>query len=105
MSLATRRELSCNRWTELPMPCNAISRVNALGLKQAMPKTLAFADRFGHKILDNDNGVDNEQDSDYDPSDDSSQSTQSSVSTASLASSNSDDSDDDNDDDDDDGDT
>jgi len=101
MSLATGHKLSCNRWTELPMPCDAISRVNALGLKQSMPKTLTFADQFRHEILDQDSDVDDEHDSVYDPSDHSSQSTQSSVSTASLASTDSYDSDDDNNDDDD----
>jgi len=75
-----------------------------------MPKTLTFADRFGHEILDVDDKVENEHDSDYDPSDnfsrssdtsdDSSQSTQSSASTASLASTDTDDSDDDDDNDD-----
>jgi len=72
MSLATGRELSHNRWTELPMPRDAISRINTLGLKQSMPKTLTFADRFGHEILDADDEVNDEHDSDYDPSDDSS---------------------------------
>jgi len=110
MSLATGWELSRNQWMELPMPCDAISRVNALGLKQSMPKTLTFANRFGHEIIDADDEVDDEHDSDYDPSDDSSrssdtsdnssQSTQLSASTASLASTDTDDSDDDDDDDD-----
>jgi hypothetical protein len=64
-----------------------------------MPKSLTFANRFGHKILDNADDVDDDHDSDYDPSDDSGQSSVSSRSYASSASS-SDDSDDDDDDDD-----
>jgi hypothetical protein len=47
MSLATGRRIIHDRWTELPMPKEAITRVNQLGHQPKMPKTLTFADRFG----------------------------------------------------------
>jgi len=97
MSLVSGRAVVRNRWDELPMPRDAIARVGELGRRQGMPKSLTFADRFGHEILDDyDQAIDDEHDSDYDPDDESSQS---SVSTDSFASSESSDSDDDDDDD------
>ena len=53
MSLATSERLVQSRWTALPMPREAQSRVNKFGIKQEMPKTLTFADRHGHEIQDN----------------------------------------------------
>ena len=52
MSLATRERLVHSRWTPLPMPREAQSRVNRLGNKQKMPKTLTFGDRHGREIQD-----------------------------------------------------
>ena len=52
MSLATGEHLVCSRWTPLPMLCEAQSRVNRLGSKQKMPKTLTFGDRHGCEIQD-----------------------------------------------------
>ena len=100
MSLATGLRLIRNRWDELPMPRDAITRVGELGRRQGMPKSLTFADRFGHEILDDSDDVDDDHDSDYDPNDDSDQTSVSSGSYASSTSSSndSDDSDDDDDD-------
>ena len=53
MSLATRECLVRSRWTPLPMPCEAQSRVNRFGSKQKMPKTLTFGDQHGREIQDN----------------------------------------------------
>ena len=53
MSLATGEHLVCSRWTLLPMPREAQTRVNSFGSKQKMPKSLAFCDRHGQEILDN----------------------------------------------------
>jgi hypothetical protein len=96
MSLLTGRRLTQNRWTELPMLNDAIAHVGELGRCQGMPKSLTFADRYGHEIRDVDGDVDDEHDSTYNPADDDD-----SVSTESSASydSDDDDSDDDNDDD------
>ena len=52
MGLATGECLIHSRWTPLPMPHEAQSRVNRLGSKQKMPKTLTFGDRHGHEIQD-----------------------------------------------------
>jgi hypothetical protein len=98
MCLATGRRLTRNRWTELPMPRDVIARVAELGRRQGMPKTLTFADRYGHEILDEANDVDDDHDSDYDPDEESKQSSVSSGSYASSTSSGSDDDDDDDDD-------
>jgi hypothetical protein len=69
-SLATGRHIIRDRWTELPMPKEAITRVSQLGRQQNMPKTLTFADRFGFELPDADDDVDDDHDSDYDPDDD-----------------------------------
>jgi hypothetical protein len=70
MSLMTGRRLLHDRWTELPMPQDAITRVGTLGRQQDMPKTLSFADCFGFEIPDIDDDVDDDHDSAYDPADD-----------------------------------
>jgi hypothetical protein len=74
------------------MPNDAVARVGELGRCQGMPKSLTFADRYGHEIRDVDG------DSTYDPADDDDL-----VSTESSTSydSDDDDSDDKNDNDDD----
>jgi hypothetical protein len=104
MSLATGRRLTRNRWTELPMPRDAITRVGNLGRQQGMPKTITFADRFGHEIPDGEDNVDDDHDLDYDPDDGSTHSSNVSDDSLSVALSSeedldSDDDDDDNDDD------
>jgi hypothetical protein len=75
---------------------NAIACVSELGCQQGMPKSLTFADRYGHEIHHGDGGVDDKHDSTYDPADDDD-----SVSTNSSTSYDSDDDDGDDDDDDD----
>ena len=52
MSLATGARLIRSRWTPLPLPREAQSRVDSLGRKQQMPKTLTFGDRHGHELND-----------------------------------------------------
>ena len=52
MSLATGEPLVCSRWTPLPMLREVQSRVNRLGSKQKMPKTLTFGDQHGHEMQD-----------------------------------------------------
>ena len=43
-SLATGECLIHSRWTPLPMPQEAQTRVNNFGSKQKMPKSLTFGD-------------------------------------------------------------
>ena len=66
MSLATGVRLVRSRWTPLPMPCEAQSRVESFGRKQNMPKTLTFGDRLGHEIPDTLDGVGEWSDDDDD---------------------------------------
>jgi hypothetical protein len=70
MSLMTGKRLLRDRWTELPMPRDAIVRVGNLGRQQNMPKTLTFADRHGFEIPDDADEVDDDHDSAYDPATD-----------------------------------
>ena len=74
MCLRTGRRLHRFAWTPLPMPEDAITRVNALGAQQGMPKTLTFSDRFGHELPEAADAVDDDHDSTYAPSDTSSSS-------------------------------
>jgi hypothetical protein len=60
MSLAMGRCLHRNRWTELPMPQDAVDHVGTMGLRQKMPKTLTFTDRFGFELPDAEDDVDDE---------------------------------------------
>jgi hypothetical protein len=62
------------------MPNDAIDRVNNLGARQGMPKTLTFADRYGVELLDDDRDIDDDHDSDYAPDSDSDSSDDSSAS-------------------------
>jgi hypothetical protein len=96
LSLMSGHRILRDRWTELPMPHDAIVRVGQLGRAQGMPKTLTFADRHGHEIPDDAGAVDDDHDSDYDPADDEAST------DSSSASDNDDDDDDDHGDDDDD---
>ena len=72
MCLHTGRRLHWFAWTPLPMPEDAIPRDTALGAQHGMPKTLTFSDRFGHELPEAANGVDDDHDSTYAPSDTSS---------------------------------
>ena len=47
MSLATGAQICCHQWTELPLPRDAIERVNKLGKAQQMPQTMTYANRWG----------------------------------------------------------
>ena len=50
MSLATGAQICRHRWTELPLPRDAIERVNQLGKAQQMPQTMTYANRWGREI-------------------------------------------------------
>ena len=47
MGLTTGARVIRYRWTELPMPTDAIHRVNQLGRHQKMPTKVTFTDRTG----------------------------------------------------------
>ena len=53
MSLATGEHLIRSRWTPLPMPREAQTRVNNFGRKPKMPKSLTLGDHHGQEIPDN----------------------------------------------------
>ena len=108
MSLTSGEKIIRYRWTELPMPNEAIARVNSIGRRQNMPSTMTYANRQGAEILDTVDTYpsdDDASDSDYsqpDSSDDDStvsaasdSSTSTNDSDASSASSDSDSDDDD----------
>ena len=67
MSLNTGKLITRHRWTELPTPNDVITRVNTLGQTQNMPRTLTFADRYGHELHDDADEVDDDHDSAYQP--------------------------------------
>ena len=74
MSLTSGAWISRHRWTELPMPHEAIDRVTAIGRSQHMPDTVTYSNQHGAKIEDNlddvmDDGTMGSNDS-YQPSDD-----------------------------------
>jgi len=70
LSLQTGRLLRRPHWTELPTPDDVIARVSALGQAQGMPRSLTFADRYGHEVFDRDQDIDDAHDSDYTPDSD-----------------------------------
>ena len=68
MSLTTGERLVRSRWTPLPIPRDAQTRVNNFGSKQKMPKSLTFSDRHGQELRDNLDDIDewgNEDDDTY----------------------------------------
>jgi hypothetical protein len=67
-SLATSRRLNRNRWTALSMPAKVIDRVHTLARAGNALAGMAFTDRNGHQVIDDDNDADNVS---YDPDDDS----------------------------------
>ena len=73
LSLATGARIVRHRWTRLPLPREAIIRVNEFGRLQNMPPTLTFADRHGHELEDRLVEIDDDDTSDaeYTPEDDS----------------------------------
>jgi hypothetical protein len=66
-SLATGRRLNRNRWTALPMPADVIDRVHLLARAGNALAGMAFTDRNG-QVIDDDDDAD---DVSYDPDDDS----------------------------------
>jgi Reverse transcriptase (RNA-dependent DNA polymerase) len=70
-SLTSGSRIIRHRWTSLPMPDDAIQRVNQIGRQQGMPSTVTFSDRFGNELLDTLQDVDPHLDP-YASSDDSS---------------------------------
>jgi hypothetical protein len=52
MSLTSGERVVRHRWTELPMPRDAITRINLIGRKQKMPSTITYSNRHGHELLD-----------------------------------------------------
>ncbi len=58
MSLQTGQVITRHRWTELPPSTDAITRVNDVALSQHMPRTLTFANRLGHELVDEPNEID-----------------------------------------------
>ena len=75
LSLATGKRVHCHHWTPLSMPQDAIARVNAIALRQSMPKTITFSDRFGMEYPDDSSEIDDDHDSTYNPEADTSDST------------------------------
>jgi hypothetical protein len=51
---------------KLPMPQGVIDRVSAIGHLRGMPQTLTFADAYGREMFDNEHGIDDDHDDDYD---------------------------------------
>ena len=43
ISLTSRAGIACHRWTELPMPQEAIDHVAAIGQEQKMPETITYS--------------------------------------------------------------
>ena len=73
LSLSTGARIVRHRWTRLPLPREAIIRVNEFGRLQNMPSTLTFADRHGHELEDRLVEIedDDTSDAEYSPDDDS----------------------------------
>jgi len=73
LSLRTGQCVVCHRWTELPIPADAIDRVTQLGHDQGMPSCLTFGDQYGMLLLADDvksesNDMHDVDDSTYAPS-------------------------------------
>ena len=73
LSLSTVARIVRHRWTRLPLPREAIIRVNDFGRLQDMPLSLTFADWHGHELEDRLVEIDDDDTSDaeYAPEDDS----------------------------------
>ena len=52
LNLQTCKNITRRNWTHLPMPSEAIERINKIGSEQGQPKLLTFQDRHGHKKND-----------------------------------------------------
>jgi hypothetical protein len=102
MSLSSGERVVRYRWTELPIPKEAIDRVSAIGRQQRMPSTLTYANRLGREIGDTAATYPSDEDTDSD--DDTYEDSQQSDSDEDSDSEDDDDDDDDDSDDDDDND-
>ena len=73
MSLAPGARICCHRWTELPLPRDAIEQLNQLGKGQQMPHAMTYVNGWGREIpndlLDYYEDDDTTED-EYQPSDD-----------------------------------
>jgi Reverse transcriptase (RNA-dependent DNA polymerase) len=65
LNLTTGRRINRYKWTTLPMPREVIDQVHRLARKGMATRGLAFADREGHPLL-NDNDDDDDSADDYD---------------------------------------
>ena len=104
MSLTSGSRIRRNHWTKMPMPSEAIGRVNGIGARQKMPTKLACANRHGHEIEDTIDELEydsSDDDSDYSSSDSDDDDDDSSDESASNDSDSEDDYSDSNDSDDD----
>jgi hypothetical protein len=72
MSLYTGKRIYRHRWTNLRTPGNAIARVNHLALREGMPRTITFVNRFGFELADENEDIDDDNDSAYDSDDNNS---------------------------------
>jgi hypothetical protein len=100
MSLSSGERVVRHRWTELPIPKEAIDHVFAIGRRQGMPSTITYANRHGHEIADTIADYDDDDDDSYqdDESDEDLDADSESDSELSSSSSSSSDSDEGNDD-------
>jgi hypothetical protein len=79
MSLTSGEKLIRYRWTELPMPREAITRINHIGKQQKMPTMLTYSNRYGTELpetvddypSDTDTADDDSDDDTYSQPDDS----------------------------------
>lgn len=62
LNISTGKRTKRDFWTPLPMPATVIAAASSFGSRQGMPATLAFADRDGHKLLDEVDDVDDSHD-------------------------------------------
>ena len=60
-------QITCDRWTPLPMPSEVIQCINHIGQEQGMPDTLTFADCHGNEIEDDIEDIEHEDDESYQP--------------------------------------
>jgi len=72
MSLSSGEKVVRYRWTELPMPVEAIERISNIGRGQGMPSTLTYANRHGKEIGDT-VATSNHHDKSYSDDDDTSE--------------------------------
>ena len=64
MSLTTRHRLNQSRWMEFPMPQDVIDRVHTMARRDNAPRDLTFAWRDGTEIIDENDDIHHDDDSD-----------------------------------------